>query len=172
MILPFDKPKKKPLNENSKQNILLGRSGVAEIDGESGVEVPAGKHRLVITKSVDNITPEKAQLVSEFIKFCCKHLGISQPCSVYLTGKRGGPIVTTASFNPNNNDIWIYVKNRNMLADILRSLAHEMRHWKQNLDGVLTATSGDDGSEHENEAHCFSGLMIRLFGKLHPEIFV
>ena len=70
-----------------------------------------------------------------------------------------------------DDEIYIYVKNRNMLADPLRSLAHEIRHFKQKLDNVLVPTSGDDGSPHEDEAHCFSGLMIRLFGKSHPEIF-
>lgn len=142
---------------------------------ESGLSETAlltqGNHKLYITKSVDNFDESKSKLMAEFIKFCCKQLAITQPLTVHLTGKRGGPIQTTASFNPNNNEIWIYVKNRNMLADPMRSLAHEIRHLKQNLDGVLIPTSGDDGSEHENQAHCFSGLMIRLFGKLHPEIF-
>lgn len=130
-----------------------------------------GNHKLYITKSVDNFDESKIKLMSEFIKFCCKHLAITQPITVHLTGKRGGPITTTASFNPNNNEIWIYVKNRNMLADPLRSLSHEIRHLKQHIDKVLTPTSGENGSEHENEAHSFSGLMIRLFGELHPEIF-
>lgn len=130
-----------------------------------------GNHKLYITKSVDNIDENKTKLIAEFIKFCAKHLGINHPITVHMTGKRGGPIQTTASYNPNTHEIWIYVKNRNMLADPLRSLAHEIRHLKQGLDGVLHATSGDDGSEHEGEAHSFSGLMIRLFGKMHPEIF-
>jgi hypothetical protein len=42
---------------------------------------------------------------------------------------------------------------------------------RQNIDGVIIPTSGDDGSPHENEAHCFSGLMIRLFGKMQPNIY-
>lgn len=133
--------------------------------------ITQGNHKLYITKSVDNFDEGKSKLMAEFIKFCCKQLGINQPITVHLTGKRGGPIQTTASFNPNNNEIWIYVKNRNMLADPMRSLAHEIRHLKQNIDGVIIPTSGDDGSPHENEAHSFSGLMIRLFGKMHPEIF-
>ncbi len=172
MILPFNKTSKKSLNENTLKKVLFGGNEQINLKEESHVQIPAGNHKLYITKSVDNITPEKSKLISEFIQFCCKHLAINQPCVVYLTGKRGGPITTTASFNPNNNEIWIYVKNRNMLADPLRSLSHEIRHLKQNLDGVLTPTSGDDNSPHEQEAHCFSGLMIRLFGKMHPEIFL
>lgn len=157
---------------NKLEKFVENKNGGMQFNESGTIEISAGKHKLRITRSVDNITPDKAKLIAEFINFCCKNLGItSEYAVVNLTGKRGGPIITTASFNPNNNEIWIYVKNRNMLADPLRSLAHEMRHWKQNIDGVLTETSGDDNSIHEQEAHCFSGLMIRLFGKLHPEIF-
>jgi len=90
--------------------------------------------------------------------------------NIHLTGKRGGPITTFASFNPNNNHIWVYVNDRH-IGDCMRSLAHEIRHLKQNLDGVLTPTSGNDGSPHENESNSFSGLMMRLFGNMHPDIF-
>ena len=128
-------------------------------------------HKLTIKDSVDNIDSDRAKLVKQFIIRCCKELGIENGCKVFLTGKRGGPITTTASYNPNNDEIWIYTKNRNMLADPLRSLAHEIRHYKQKLDGVLHDKSGEDGSDHENEAHCFSGLMIRKFGKQNPEVF-
>lgn len=129
------------------------------------------KHKLVIKKSVDNLSPEKISLVKEFIIDCCKELDIKEPCFVFLTGERGGPITTTASYNPGNDHIWIYTKNRNLLVDPLRSLAHEIRHFKQKLDGVLTETSGEDGSEHENEANSFSGMMIRKFGRKHRGIY-
>ncbi len=156
--------------KDAKDFAATKHKGLPEKVNETGL-LTQGNHKLYITKSVDNIDENKTKLISEFIKFCCKNLGINQPITVHLTGKRGGPIQTTASYNPNNHEIWIYVKNRNMLADPLRSLAHEIRHLKQGLDGVLHAKSGEDGSEHEGEAHQFSGLMIRLFGKMHPEIF-
>lgn len=129
------------------------------------------KHKLIIKKSVDNIPAEKISLIEEFIIDCCKELNINEPCIVFLTGERGGPITTTASYNPTNDHIWIYTKNRNLLVDPLRSLAHEIRHFKQKLDGVLTDTSGEDGSQHENEANSFSGMMIRKFGKKYREIY-
>lgn len=157
-------------SKNIKDFASTKHKGLHEKVEEIGL-LTQGNHKLYITKSVDNFDDNKMKLMSDFIKFCCKQLGINQPITVHLTGKRGGPIQTTASFNPNNNEIWIYVKNRNMLADPMRSLAHEIRHLKQNIDGVIIPTSGDDGSPHENEAHSFSGLMIRLFGKIHPEIF-
>jgi hypothetical protein len=143
--------------------------GIPEKVNESKSNVV--KHKLIIKSSVDNIDENKKKLVMEFIIYCCKELNIDKTCTVYLTGERGGPITTTASYNPNNDEIWIYTKNRNMLADPLRSLAHEIRHFRQNIDGEIDDTSGEDGSQQENEAHEFSGLMIRKFGKKRPEIF-
>lgn len=130
------------------------------------------KSKLIIKKSVDNMSPEKIAITKKFIAFCLKELKINVPCIVYLTGERGGPIKTTATFFPDTNEIWIYCKNRNMLGDVLRSTAHEIRHLKQNLDGVITDESGKDGSQHENEANSFSGLMIRKFGKIEPSIYL
>ena len=59
-----------------------------------------------------------------------------------------------------------------MLGDILRSLGHELMHFKQKLRGELHEDSGKDGSPHENEANTFSGIMIRKFGRMFPEIYV
>ena len=128
-------------------------------------------HKLIIKKSVDNLDEKKIGLVKKFIVFCCKELGIDKPCIVFLTGERGGPITTTASYNPNSDHIWVYTKNRNMLGDITRSIAHEIRHFKQKLDNELVDSSGDTGSLQENQANAFSGVAIRKFGKLYPEIF-
>ncbi len=74
------------------------------------------------------------------------------------------------SFNPNNDKIWLYVKNRNM-ADLLRTLAHELVHRKQAEDGRLELNSGETGSEIENEANAQAGILLRKFGKQNEEIY-
>jgi hypothetical protein len=128
-------------------------------------------HSLFLKGGVDNIDKKKAEIVKKFIVFVSEHLVLDEPCKIHLSAKRNEHLETTASYNPNNHDIWIYVKNRNMLGDILRSLAHEMMHLKQNLRGDLKHHSGRDGSPHENEANTFSGMMIRKFGRMFPEIY-
>ena len=72
------------------------------------------------------------------------------------------------SFNPNNDKIWLYVKNRNM-ADLLRTLAHELVHHMQNTNGE--ELNGEDGSNIENEANAMAGVIMREFGRENPEIF-
>jgi Zn-dependent peptidase ImmA (M78 family) len=73
-------------------------------------------------------------------------------------------------FSPNDNKIWVYCANRNM-ADILRTLAHELVHRKQDEDGRINYESGKTGSEIENEANAMAGVLLRDFGKQHEEIY-
>jgi hypothetical protein len=56
---------------------------------------------------------------------------------------------------------------------VCRSIAHELVHHKQMLEGRLknTALDGQDGSPIENEANSTAGIIIRKYGKLHPEIY-
>jgi hypothetical protein len=128
-------------------------------------------HILIIKNGVDNLDINREDLVKKFIIFVSQNLGLNKECKIFLSSKRNQYLETTASYNPNNDHIWIYVKNRNMLGDVLRSLAHELMHFKQKLRGELHQDSGKDGSPHENEANTFSGIMIRKFGRMFPEIY-
>jgi hypothetical protein len=128
-------------------------------------------HILIIKNGVDNLNGDKEDLIKKFIIFVSQNLNLTKECKIFLSAKRNEYLETTASYNPNNDHIWIYVKNRNMLGDVLRSLAHELMHFKQKLRGELHADSGKDGSPHENEANTFSGVMIRKFGRMFPEIY-
>lgn len=53
--------------------------------------------------------------------------------------------------------------------DILRTLAHELAHYKQLLDQKLGPHSGDTGSPEENEAHAKAGIIMRHFNKRYPQ---
>ncbi len=52
-------------------------------------------------------------------------------------------------------------------------VAHELVHHKQNLEGRITnpEIDGADGSEIENEANAVAGVIIRKWGRIHPEIY-
>jgi hypothetical protein len=72
----------------------------------------------------------------------------------------------------------MYVPDKNILAvalvnrhpvDILRTVAHELVHFKQNMNGELTPDSGETGSPHENQAHEIAGVIMRNFNKRYPE---
>ena len=55
-------------------------------------------------------------------------------------------------------------------VDVMRTLAHELVHWKQRLEGM--ELDGSDGSETENQANAVAGEIMRKFGKMYPEYFV
>ena len=73
-------------------------------------------------------------------------------------------------YTPHDSEIKVVGINRN-LADILRTLGHELIHHSQNLKGELDINSGEDGSEQENEANSLAGVIMREFGKENPIIF-
>ena len=68
-----------------------------------------------------------------------------------------------------SKQIYVSVVNRHPV-DILRSLAHEMVHFRQMLDGQNIL--GYTGSRHENEANAKAGIVLRDYGKIHPELFL
>ena len=74
------------------------------------------------------------------------------------------------SYMPTEHKIWVYTGNRNT-ADIIRTLAHELVHVKQKEDVGMEDLDGTTGSEHENEANSISGILLRKYGREHPEIY-
>jgi hypothetical protein len=62
------------------------------------------------------------------------------------------------------------VVTRRHPIDVLRTLAHELVHWKQELDGKLHPESGETGSPEENEANAKAGVIMRDFDQANPEL--
>lgn len=64
--------------------------------------------------------------------------------------------------------IVISIINRHPI-DILRTVAHEYIHHKQQSEGKKL--NGNAGSSSENEANAKAGEILRKYGSLHPELF-
>lgn len=116
-------------------------------------------------------TMPKKVIVQKFMDFVIDNLGIDGNVTSILTNQKDG-IRTTAVYNHAEASIKVYIKNR-AIVDVLRSLAHEMVHHKQNQRGELKDNphAGDDGSPQENEANAKAGELIRIFGRQNPEIY-
>jgi len=111
--------------------------------------------------------------LNSFLKFTIKELGLKQlPSKITLSKnvKKARERHTFGTFNPENKSIWLYTNNRNT-ADVLRTLAHELVHRKQEEDGRLKPDSGETGSEIENEANAQAGVLLRKFGEKNPMIY-
>jgi hypothetical protein len=63
--------------------------------------------------------------------------------------------------------IQLSIVNRHPV-DILRTLAHELVHFRQHSQGQLGTYSGETGSPEENEANEIAGVIMRNFNKAHP----
>jgi cytidyltransferase-like protein len=119
------------------------------------------------------LTESQTATVGEFIKYAIKNLAIQNPPRNLTFSYDNDQAKSKRSFgyfDPNDNKIWVYVKNRNM-ADILRTLAHELVHRKQAELGMLDNMSGETGSTIENEANAQAGVLLRDFGKINDSIY-
>jgi cytidyltransferase-like protein len=126
-----------------------------------------------ITMAEGRLNESETGTIGEFIKFAIKNLEIQNPprnLTLSYDTAQAKQKRSFGYFDPNNNKIWVYCGNRNM-GDILRTLAHELVHRKQDEDGRISYESGETGSEIENEANAKAGVLLRDFGKQHEEIY-
>ena len=119
------------------------------------------------------ITKEESDIrtIADFTNFAKEFLGINDGVQVKLAFERTPDLKTTAYYNT-SGFLVVYAKDR-LLADIEKSIAHELTHHLQNIEGRLNnpIKDGEDGSPIENEANAKAGEIIRKWGKLHPEIY-
>jgi len=54
-------------------------------------------------------------------------------------------------------------------VDVLRTVAHELVHFRQDLRDELNDQSGATGSPEENQAHEIAGVIMRHFNKKYPQ---
>ena len=110
-------------------------------------------------------------VIEDFIEFGKKELSLDDDFRVNLTSN-GDDIETLANYDMLDNEINVLTKDR-ADADIIRSIAHEMVHHKQNVRGDLRGNpeEGEDGSPWEDEANARAGVLVRKFGKINPDIY-
>ena len=115
---------------------------------------------------------EEDELLREFVVYAAKRLGLKNIPHITLVNKpnEGRDMDTFGEFDFDDNKIEVVEYNRNF-ADILRTLGHELVHHGQDSNHKLNAEDGETGSAEENEANEKAGILVREFGKLHPEIY-
>ena len=109
-------------------------------------------------------------LVKDFVRFTKTKLNIRNdiPVELIYDLEFSRKYSSFACIMTDSKQIYVSVINRHPV-DILRSLAHEMVHYKQIISGQ--SIQGHTGSRHENEANAKAGVVLRDYGKLHPELF-
>ena len=135
-----------------------------------------GLNEQVETKGVQFDSSEK-KTIDDFVDFVRKELGIENEVDVILQNNKDG-IKTTAVYKYQDegdedfeqSHIKVFALGR-ALVDVLRSIAHELVHHKQNEDGELKGKISNVGGHIEDEANALAGEMIKKYGIDHPEIY-
>ena len=113
-----------------------------------------------------------ADAIEDFTQFAKQHLNLNSLPQIDLNydleaaekfGAFGG-------YYPEEQRIELNVAGRHTM-DILRTLAHELVHYRQGSTEPLPEDAGDTGSPYENEANALAGVMMREYGQQNAGMF-
>jgi len=115
---------------------------------------------------------QKILTIEDFVEFAVKRLGINKAPELKFVTNRDWAVErhSFGQYDPSDNTLTIYINNRNM-ADVLRTLGHELVHHRQNELGKIQNDSGKTGSEIENEANALAGVLMRDYGRINDTIY-
>jgi hypothetical protein len=103
-------------------------------------------------------------LLGEFLPHAQKELGLDDLPNIEVVNDLHG---TFGNFS--QDGIRIVAKGRHPV-DVLRTLAHELVHYKQMVNDELDDAAGEDGSPQENEANSKAAVIMRKFNRDHPDL--
>ena len=113
---------------------------------------------------------KRIDIIYDFIKYAKNEFGIEQLPKIKLVIDKS--FVTTnysfGNYRPDTKELSVYIANRN-LADILRTLCHELVHHRQNE--LNMSLDGNTGSDTENQANSLAGILLRVYGKKNEIIY-
>ena len=125
-----------------------------------------------VTENVkESVVDIQAQL-EKFAAYCSERLGIENAPRIQLKrdpawSQRNA---TFGRYMPEINTLTLSVANRHPM-DIMRTLAHELVHRRQDEIEPMPGHAGDTGSEWENEANAQAGVLMRDWGAKNPGMF-
>ena len=112
-------------------------------------------------------------ILLDFIRFAAKDLELDSlpKFNFVFDSKESMERKSFGGYMPGEEFITITVKNRHIM-DVCRTLAHELVHYKQDLDNELEDDeAGSTGSPQENEANARAAVIMRNFGRAFPDMF-
>ena len=112
-------------------------------------------------------------ILHDFVRFAAKDLELESlpEFDFVFDSKRSLEHKSFGGYAPGAEHITITVKNRHVM-DVCRTLAHELVHYSQDLKSELEDDdAGATGSPQENEANARAAVIMRNWGKKHPELF-
>ena len=132
------------------------------------------KKKSLISLIKEDISESKKKSINHFVEYATRQLKLNErPKITLLTGRQYSEAKTSlGGYNPMSKEIYVAIEGR-LTADILRTLAHEMVHRKQDELGLVKdeIKDGATGSPIENQAHAVAGILMRNYGKINKQIY-
>jgi hypothetical protein len=115
---------------------------------------------------------KKLDTLKHFVKFCKQELNIQSLPHISLINDKSfvEEHRSFGEYNPSASSVKVVALNRN-LADVCRSLAHELVHHRQWELGMIGPGAGGTGSDIENDANAMAGIIMREYGKLNLSVY-
>jgi Zn-dependent peptidase ImmA (M78 family) len=114
----------------------------------------------------------KEQFMNMFSKFLPLAMEVielkSLPKMIFMTDVDITDQPTFGQYINDEHTLSVALANRHPV-DILRTVAHELVHYKQDTEHQLNVDSGQTGSPEENQANQVAGVVMRHFNKRYPE---
>jgi len=124
------------------------------------------------TTEVDAPSLSDEEILKDFIRFCVAELKIKSMPTVKLRRDPQWSVVNR-TFGRYINDAHLLevAFGQRHIMDVLRTVAHELTHKHQHEREAVPSDAGETGSPYENEANARAGILMRDYGRLHPELF-
>ncbi|MFW6130886.1 MAG: hypothetical protein ACOC56_06830 [Atribacterota bacterium] len=113
----------------------------------------------------DSVNDEQKIFINEVIKYIKNYLNIPSFPTIIFTDDRSIAEMTTGSYIPDEDTLYVYIKNR-ALCDYLKTLAHELTHYKQHIENRIPENLNGRDENLEAEANIEAGNIIYDFAHL------
>lgn len=126
----------------------------------------------LIKESLERKTKLNKDLVKEFMKHVMAELELDNlpPIKLSDNSQEAIDMRSWGGYQPSDKSIHIVIAKRHP-ADVFRTLAHELVHYKQDTERRLKPGSGATGSKDENEANSRAAVIMRNFAQAKPNLF-
>jgi hypothetical protein len=172
--------------EEIKNKITFGAQQEIERTNDARLAVELAKNNIgkdinyyenknkVIANLREESSDLKTQNINNFVKYATSKLKLKEEPKIHLIKDTNyaNEYSSLGGYNPETKEIVVVTNNR-LSADILRTIAHELVHRKQDELNLLTnpAENGKTGSPIENQAHAVAGILMRNYGKINKQIY-
>ena len=114
-------------------------------------------------------TQENLDLIKKFLGYVVSELKIESNAQIIFLFEHDPAYPSAGGYLPGEKKVMVAVRNR-AIADVMRTLAHELTHHKQNELGMI-GPQDTENQKLEDQANIYSGRLVRWFGRENKQIY-